>query len=117
LPQIQGGTVKALATLGPSRVPVFADLPTAQEQGLGELDCNAWAALVLPKGAPDAVIQKLAKATSEAVDSATVRERFEAVGVTVPPPERRTPNFLAKYIPSEIERWAAPIKASGVSVD
>jgi tripartite-type tricarboxylate transporter receptor subunit TctC len=117
VPQIQGGTVKAIATLGPSRVPVFADLPTAQEQGLGELDCNAWAALVLPKGAPDAVIRKLAKATSEAVDSATVRERFEAVGVTVPPPERRTPNFLAKYIPSEIERWAAPIKASGVSVD
>jgi len=46
-----------------------------------------------------------------------VRDRFEAVGVTVPPPERRSPEFLAKFIPREIERWAVPIKASGVSVD
>jgi len=117
VPQIQGGTVKAIATLGPSRPPVLANLPTAQEQGLGDLDCNAWAALALPKGTPAAVIQKLAKATSEAVDSAMVRERFEAVGVTVPPPGRRSPEFLAKFIPREIERWAVPIKASGVSVD
>src|SRR5262249_11122433 len=117
VPQIHGGAVKAIATLGPSRPPVLADLPTAEEQGLAGLDCNAWSALVMPKGTPEAVIRKLAKATSEAVDSPAVRDRFAAVGVTVPPPERRTPEFLAKYIPSEIERWAVPIKASGVSVD
>jgi hypothetical protein len=32
-------------------------------------------------------------------------------------PERRGPDYLAKYIPSEIARWAIPIKASGVSVE
>ena len=117
VPQIQAGAVKALVTLGPSRPPVLADLPTAAELGMPQLDCNAWAALVMPKGTPEAVIRKLAKATSEAIDSPAVRDRFEAVGVTVPPPERRTPEFLANYIPSEIERWAVPIKASGVAVD
>jgi len=35
--------------------------------------------------------------------------------VTILPPERRSPEYLAKYIPSEIEKWASPIKASGVS--
>jgi hypothetical protein len=30
-------------------------------------------------------------------------------------PERRSPEYLAKYIPAEIEKWAGPIKASGVS--
>ncbi len=117
VPQIQAGNVRAIVTLGPSRPPVLAHLPTATELGMPQLDCNAWAALVMPKGTPDAIIHRLAKATSEAIDSAMVRERFEAVGVTVPPPERRTPEFLAKYIPSEIERWAVPIKAAGVQVD
>jgi len=39
------------------------------------------------------------------------------VGVTIPAPERRSPEYLAKYIPSEIEKWAGPIKASGVPAD
>src|SRR5262249_51849523 len=81
VPQIRAGAVKALVTLGPSRPPVLADLPTAAELGMPQLDCNAWAALVMPKGTPEAVIRKLAKATSEAIDSPAVRDRFEAVGV------------------------------------
>jgi hypothetical protein len=32
-------------------------------------------------------------------------------------PERRTPEYLGKFVASEIEKWAAPIKASGVSAD
>ncbi|MGP0091606.1 MAG: Bug family tripartite tricarboxylate transporter substrate binding protein [Xanthobacteraceae bacterium] len=116
-PQIQAGTVKAIATLGPTRSAVLADLPTAPEQGLADLDCNTWSALVFPKGTPQAIVRRLANATSEAVDSKAVHERFESVGVTVVAPERRSPEYLSKYIPSEIERWARPIKASGESVD
>jgi hypothetical protein len=44
-----------------------------------------------------------------------VRERYAGLGVTVVPPERRSAEYLAKYIPAEIEKWAGPIKASGVS--
>jgi tripartite-type tricarboxylate transporter receptor subunit TctC len=116
-PQIEAGTVKAIATLGPTRPPVLAKLPTAQEQGLPGLDCNAWIALVFPKGTPDPVVRRLAKATSEALDSSVVRERLESVGVTIVAPERRSPEYLAKFIPAEIAKWAGPIKASGVSID
>jgi hypothetical protein len=31
--------------------------------------------------------------------------------------ERATPQFLAGFVKSEIEKWADPIKASGVSMD
>jgi len=117
LPQIQGGAVKAIATLGQARQPLLAHIPTAPEQGLADLDCNTWSALVFPRGTPEALVRRLAKATSEVVDSRAVRERLESLGVTVAAPERRGPEYLAKYIPSEIERWAGPIKASGVSVD
>ena len=58
-----------------------------------------------------------AKAVNEAVETPAVRERYKSIGVTIPPSERRTPEYLAKFVPSEIERWAAPIKASGASAE
>jgi tripartite-type tricarboxylate transporter receptor subunit TctC len=115
LPQIQSNTVKAIATLGLERAPGLEQLPTAQEQGLSGLDCGSWASVSFPKGTPDEIVRHLAKAVNEAVETPAVRERFKGIGVTIPPPERRTPEYLAKFVPSEIERWAAPIKASGAS--
>jgi tripartite-type tricarboxylate transporter receptor subunit TctC len=116
-PQIQAGTVKGIAILGLDRVPVLPKLPTAHEQGLFEFDCSAWSALAFPKGTPQAIVRRLAKAAGEAMDTPSVRERLEAVGVTVVPPERRSPEYLAKFIPHEIEKWTPPIKASGVQMD
>jgi tripartite-type tricarboxylate transporter receptor subunit TctC len=115
LPQIQADTVKAIATLGLDRAPGLENLPTAQEQGLAGLDCGSWASLSFPKDTPDEIVRHLAKAVNEAVETPATRERFKGIGVTIPPPERRTPEYLAKFVPSEIERWAAPIKASGAS--
>jgi tripartite-type tricarboxylate transporter receptor subunit TctC len=113
--QIEAGTVKGIGILGPDRVPVLPKLQSAKEAGLGDFDCGAWAALVLPLNTPDAIVRKLNKAASEAIDTPMVRERYAGLGVTVVPPERRSPEYLAKYIPAEIEKWAGPIKASGVS--
>jgi hypothetical protein len=33
------------------------------------------------------------------------------------PEHRATPEYLAQFVKSESERWATPIKASGVTVD
>ena len=46
-----------------------------------------------------------------------IRERLEGSGLRVVPLERRSPEYLAKLVVSEIEKYAAPIKASGVSMD
>jgi tripartite-type tricarboxylate transporter receptor subunit TctC len=117
LPQIRGGTVKALVTLGIDRAPGLEELPSTQELGLKGLDCGAWGAFSFPKGVPQAVVRRLAKAANDAVETPALRERFKQIGVTIPAPERRTPEYLAKFVPAEIERWAGPIKASGVSAD
>jgi len=114
-PQIEAGAVKGIAILGPERVPVLPNLPAAKEAGLNDFDCGAWSAVVLPLNTPDAIVRRLNKAAGEAVDTPAVRERLSAVGVTVVSPERRSPEYLAKFIPAEIEKWAGPIKASGVS--
>jgi tripartite-type tricarboxylate transporter receptor subunit TctC len=117
LGQIESKNVKAIATLGQDRVPGLEWLATAQEQGVAGLDCGSWGAFVLPKGTPDAIVQTLARAANETVETPAVQQRLAGVGVTVPARERRTVDYLAKFIPSEIARWVAPIKASGVVAD
>ena len=77
LPQIQGNAVKAIATLGLDRAPGLEDLPTAQEMGLSGLDCGSWGSLSFPKGTPDDIVRRLAKASNEAVETPAVRERFK----------------------------------------
>ena len=116
LPQILAHTVKAIALLSPSRTSLLPNLPTASEQGI-DIDCDSWAAFFLPKGTPEPIIHRLNEAMSQALDTPAVRDRLEAIGVTPVPPERRTPEYLAKFVPAEIEKWAAPIKAAGISAD
>jgi tripartite-type tricarboxylate transporter receptor subunit TctC len=117
LPLIRGGSIKPIAMLSPSRNHVLPDLPTAQEQGLAGFDADAWNAFFLPRGTPEPIVRRLAKATSDALDLPWVRERMQELGLNIPPPERRTPDYLAKLVPRELEKWAAPVKASGVVTD
>ena len=117
LPQIQGKAVKALATLGLDRVPGLEELPTADELGFKGLDCGSWGAFVLPKGTSEPIVRKLAKAANDTVETPAVRKRLNEIGVTVPAAERRTPEYLGKFIPSEIARWGEPIRASGATAD
>jgi tripartite-type tricarboxylate transporter receptor subunit TctC len=114
---IESGNVKAIAVLGPDRVAVLPNMPTAKEQGLADLDCNSWAAVVLPKGTPYAIARRLAQAVNEAVETPSVKKRMEEIGVSIPPPERRTPEYLAKYTQSEIARWGTVLRAAGISAD
>jgi tripartite-type tricarboxylate transporter receptor subunit TctC len=115
-PQIDGGTVKAIAILTKARSPVLPDVPTAIEQGF-DVEAYTWNAFFLPRGTPDAIVQKLNHATVEAMNTPSVRQPLESAGLQFVSKDRTTPDYLAKFVQSEITKWAAPIKASGVSVD
>jgi len=113
----QAHAAKPIALLARKRTAVLPDIPTAQEQGLADFEVLSWNALFLPKGTPEPIVRRLNAAMSQALDTPWVRERLEKLGLEVPEPAQRTPEYLAAFLESEIKRWAAPIKASGVSVE
>jgi tripartite-type tricarboxylate transporter receptor subunit TctC len=117
LPQIEGGAVKALATMTKTRSPVLPNLATAHEQGLKDFEAYTWNAFFLPKGTPEPIIKKLHDATVQAMETPAVKDRLQGLGASLVAPERRSPEYLAGFVKSEIEKWAAPIKASGVSME
>ena len=115
-PQIDGGAVKAIAILTKERSAVLPNVPTAIEQGF-KIEAYTWNAFFLPKGTPDAIVRKLNHATIEATKNPAIREKLESAGLIFVSDDRTTPEYLAKFVASEIAKWAVPIKASGVSVD
>jgi hypothetical protein len=49
--------------------------------------------------------------------SPLVKDRLEGLGAQIVPDERATPAYLGSYVKSEIEKWAAAIKASGATAE
>jgi tripartite-type tricarboxylate transporter receptor subunit TctC len=115
-PQIDAGTVKAIAILTKQRSPVLPNVPTAIEQGF-DVEAYTWNAFFLPKGTPEAIVQKLNQATVEAMKTPPLRDKLESAGLIVVSEDRTTPEYLAKFVQSEIAKWAVPIKAGGISVE
>jgi tripartite-type tricarboxylate transporter receptor subunit TctC len=116
-PQIDGGTVKPIAIMTKERSSALPNVPTGLEQGTPNLEAYTWNAIFLPKDAPADVVKKLNDATVQAMKTPAVRERLEGLGAVIVPEDRATPEYLDRFVKSEIEKWAGPIKASGVTVD
>jgi len=117
IPLIRANRVKGIATLGKQRLASLPNLPTAHEQGLTDFDGSVWWGFFFPKGTPDAIVRKLNQAAAATLDTPSVQERLAALAANVVASERRSPEYLQKFLASEIERWAVPIKATGASVD
>ena len=115
--QSREGTVRGIAVMAEKRAPIIPDLATTGEQGLPGVEASVWNAFFLPKGTPDPIVRKLNKAMSDTVDDPTIRKRLEELGLEIVPADHRSPEYLAKYLPQEIERWAKPIQAGGISAD
>ena len=114
MPQITGKSVKAFAILSKNRSPSMPEVPSAHEQGLTDFDIPSWYGLFLPRGTPDAIVRKLNAATVAAMNTSTMQDRLKTIGSDLVAPERRSPEYLAKFVDDEIRKWESPIKASGV---
>jgi tripartite-type tricarboxylate transporter receptor subunit TctC len=114
---INGKQVKALALLSKERSPLMPDLPTAHEMGLAGYDVTTWTAFFLPKGTPKEIVDRLNQATHAAMDTPAIKARLLEIGVTGVAAERRSPEYLARYVAEEVERWEGPIKSGGLQVD
>ncbi|HEY0440726.1 MAG TPA: tripartite tricarboxylate transporter substrate-binding protein [Xanthobacteraceae bacterium] len=115
-PQVDSGSVKALAIMTKERSPVLPNLPTTAEQGT-PVEAYTWNAFFLPKNAPPEIVKKLNEATVQAMETPVVRERLQSLGANLVAPDRRSPEYLAQFVRSEVAKWADPIRASGASMD
>jgi tripartite-type tricarboxylate transporter receptor subunit TctC len=115
LPQVRGGTIKAIANLSPRRSASMPDIPTSDEGGVPGLYMSGWFGFFAPKGTPkEDIIAKLNGAMVQVLADPAVRARFAELGLDVASREQQTPEGLAAFQQAEIEKWWPIIKAANV---
>jgi tripartite-type tricarboxylate transporter receptor subunit TctC len=105
--------VRALAVSSGTRSPAFPDVPTLTEQGVAVATTN-WFGLAGPARVPEEIVQSMYAQLRRALDSGTVKERFTSIGVE---PVGSPPDETQRYVLSEIDRWSAVVRATGVTMD
>jgi len=114
LPHVKAGKLKALAVTGKKRSKALPDVPTVAESGVGGYEFSSWMGLTVPKGTPDAVIQKIHVAASAALKEKEVAEKLSA-GMTEP--VAAGPKEFGELIQREGDRWSKLIKQYGMKID
>jgi tripartite-type tricarboxylate transporter receptor subunit TctC len=111
--QINGGTVKGLATSGAQRNPMHPELPTLRESGV-ELELESWFALFAPARTPPAVLARLRTELARVTSLAEVREIFtKAGGRPLPLGPDETRAMLAR----DLERWIRLLRVAAIKAD
>jgi tripartite-type tricarboxylate transporter receptor subunit TctC len=114
---IRSGAIRGFGVTTPSRVPTLPDLPTLAESGLSEFELAVWYGLLVPRGTPRPVVERLATAMKAASTDAAYLKRLGEFGVQSVPAARSSPDGFAAYVRAEVAKWAPVIKAAGVFAD
>jgi tripartite-type tricarboxylate transporter receptor subunit TctC len=115
--QIRAGTIRAYAVTDTKRSDQAREIPTTDEAGLSNFHMTLWSGLWAPKGTPKDIIDKLNKATNEALADPQVKQQLEKLGLQMPPKDQSTPQALGDWQKAEIAKWWPVIKSANVKVD
>jgi len=111
IPQIRGGTLRALAVAGEHRLPALPDVPTVAELGYPGFEASSWLGLFAPANLPRDISAKIYADTARALRLPDVQEKLIAQGYRVigSPPEE-----FAAFMAAEAEKWDKLIKSAGL---
>jgi tripartite-type tricarboxylate transporter receptor subunit TctC len=110
-PQIAAGTIKAYAVSSSERLPTLPDVPTAKEARL-DYEMSIWAGIFAPKGTPTPIVDKLAAALDQSLDTPEVKEKVVELGGSIPAKSERTPARFSRFVIAEIARWLPILNAA-----
>ncbi|MBW6398814.1 tripartite tricarboxylate transporter substrate binding protein [Roseomonas sp. HJA6] len=114
-PQIEAGTVRALAIAGPRRNAALPNVPTTGEAGFPDIQAATWYALFATGGTPPDRVDRLFAALSATLADGDIRKKLEDGGLDVEPSE--SPAAFARFVAEDAARWEPVVRRAGVSVE
>ena len=111
LTHVRAGKMRAIAVSSAARDSLYPDVPTIAESGYKGFEALSWSGMSVAKGTPQAVVDKLEAAISQAMQSDTIRQRMTSVGFVVPP--QGSKHYTA-FVKSELDTWVRVIKTAGI---
>jgi len=117
LPQVLGGTIKAIAALSDQPLPQAPQVPTAGAAGYPDVNLRSWNAIFVRKGTPAPVRQRLNDALRAALADPDVMRQMTAVGVELPRGADLEPGAVSALIAQGLEHDVPVLRAKGEYLD
>ncbi len=111
---IRSNRIRAIAVAAPKRVPAFPNLPTAAEAGLPGYEVATWYGIWAVKGTPKEIVDRMYDEVVKAINSPELRETWTNNGSEI---GVMTQADFARFLNSEIKRWAEVTRVSGAKLD
>jgi tripartite-type tricarboxylate transporter receptor subunit TctC len=112
---IAGGKIRGLAVTTPERLASLPEVPTMEEQGFRNFDVAGWYGVLVPKGTPRPIIDKLNRELVAIITSSAYRERVLAMGAVAADP--MTPEQFRDAWRREARQWGALIHKIGLKLE
>lgn len=106
-----GGKLRLLAQTGPSRHPLFPDVPTTTEYGLPDVQMETWFGIVAPPKTPPDVVDRLDRETAQVVNEPGFRDKLAKIGCA---PDYKSHAAFAAFIAADLKKWRTLIPALGI---
>ena len=114
VPHVRAGKLRALATTAHKRVAALPEVPVMAEAGMPGFDANSWQGIVLPRGTPRGLTEKVLAEVRRILASAEMRERLAVEGSE---PGGMAPAEFRRHIEREIAKWTKVAQATGITID
>ncbi len=111
---IRSGKLRALATLGLTRIPALPDLPTVAEQGYPGFKITNRYMLLAPAGTPRPIIAAINRIVSDGMHTPQMAQRLAADGSQ--PAERMTPEELKSAMTREYAEIEQQVKRLNIKI-
>ncbi|MFZ0837456.1 MAG: tripartite tricarboxylate transporter substrate binding protein [Xanthobacteraceae bacterium] len=114
LPWVQQGKIKPLAVTSKQRVPELPNVSTVAETGMPDLAVFTWTAVFAPAGTPKPITDRLETELQKALADPEVEATFRSNGYEMFP---GSPATVTELIKTDLARWTALAKATGLKMD
>jgi tripartite-type tricarboxylate transporter receptor subunit TctC len=102
VPHIKAGRMRALAVSGSARSSAAPEVPTVAESGIPGYDFDVWYGMLFPARTPQPLVERVGRDINQALQSASLRERFVGLGVQA---AGNTPDEFRALIAAEVAKW------------
>ena len=114
LPHVRSGRLRGLAVVAQERVTQLPEAPTFAQAGFPAVDSFAWFGLLAPAGTPREIVSRMQQETAKALAGSELKGIWQTLGAEA---GGQSPEEMARFVDTEIKKWAKVVKDSGAKLD
>ena len=115
MPHVKAGKLRALAVGSARRSGEYPELPTiAEAAGLPDFEAVAWQGFVVPRGTPQAAVEKLNAAVNRVQADPAMAEKLRSMGLI---PVGGSPDDFRRYVTADMAKWVKVARENNIRAE